>query len=171
MLLIYENAGQLTLLSTAEGVPVESVVDQIPEGAPWAIVAGDLPSAPRDAWIVDWDAGVITVDPIWQASPTAPQPAYSAAWAALITSALYQRALGLAFDNLIVNTAMTTFGIAFQAHRDLPHEVWAGALSAAAGHLATAINATETPLTQDEMDWVEAWNTANNLGLSIVWGA
>lgn len=127
---------------------------------------------------IDFAAG--TINPMWNGTaweaglplPAAdPAPNYSAAWADLITSPLYQRALGLAFTALPVNTAMTTFGIAFQAHRDLPHEVWAGALSAAAGHLAMAINATETPLTTDEQDWVELWNTAHNLGLTINWEA
>ena len=168
MLVIFKGDG-LTLLSTAEGVPVESVVDQIPEGAPWAIVAGDLPSAPRDFWSVNWDTGVITVDPSWTPPP---QPAYSLAWADLITSALYQRVLGLAQVALPVNTAMFLFTAAFQAYMgDLPHEVWASALSASAGHLATAINTTDTPLTDEERSWVDLWNVAHNLGLTINWEA
>jgi hypothetical protein len=104
-----------------------------------------------------------------QGEPTLPSPAYSLAWATLIVSPLYQRALAAAFVNLPVNTAMTTFGIAFQAHRDLPHEVWAGALSAAAGHLAMAINGTDTPLTLEEQQWVDAWNTTHHLGLTTEW--
>lgn len=108
---------------------------------------------------------------VYALPPAPPAPAHARAWADLITSPLYQRALGLAFAHLGVNTAMTTFGIAFQAHRDLPHEVWSGALSAAAGHLATAINATEAPLTQAEQQWVNDWNVAHHLGLSLTWEA
>ena len=168
MLVIFKKIDELTLISTAEGVSVESVLSQIPEETSWVVVDGELPSAPRDTWVVNWDTGVITVDPSWTPPP---QPAYSLAWADLITSALYQRALELAFVSLPVNTALTTFGFAFQAHSDLPHEVWAGALSASAGHLATAINTTDTPLTDEERSWVDLWNVAHNLGLTINWEA
>lgn len=79
MLVIFKGDG-LTLISTAEGAPVESVVDQIPEGAPWVVVDGELPSAPRDTWIVDWDTGVITVDPSW----TPPQKTVVTDWEGLV---------------------------------------------------------------------------------------
>lgn len=104
--------------------------------------------------------------------PLPPQPAYALAWADLITSALYQRVLGLAQVALPVNTAMFLFTAAFQAYMgNLPHEVWASALSASAGHLAAAINTTDTPLTEEERDWVDLWNATHNLGLAINWEA
>lgn len=102
--------------------------------------------------------------------PVVAQPTHGAAWAALIVSPLYQRALQLAFSSLPVNTAMTLFGMAYQAHRDLEHPVWASALSVSAGHLAMAINASPFPLTEEEMAWVETWSDTHHLGLTFDWG-
>jgi len=101
--------------------------------------------------------------------PHAPTPAFSNGWAELIVSPLYQRALQLAFGSLAVNTAMTLFGMAYQAHRDLNQEVWASALSASAGHLAMAINASPFPLTTEEMTWIAEWSERNHLGLTFPW--
>lgn len=103
--------------------------------------------------------------------PVVEPPSFGPAWAELIASPLYQRALQLAFASLPVNTVMTLFGMAYQAHRDLEHPVWASALSASAGHLAMAINATPYPLTTEEMAWVETWSDTHNLGLAFDWGA
>jgi hypothetical protein len=102
--------------------------------------------------------------------PVVVQPAFGPAWSELIVSPLYQRALQLAFSSLPVNTAMTLFGMAYQAHRDLEHQVWASALSASAGHLAMAINASPFPLTTEEMAWVETWSDTHHLGLTFDWG-
>lgn len=134
-----------------------------------------LADAPEEVVVAAADLWIPEAVDQWrqehEGDPLPMPPAYAAAWADLITSPLYQRALGLAFAHLGVNTAMTTFGIAFQAHRDLPHDVWAGALTAATGHLATAINATDEPLTMEEQQWVERWNEAHHLGLTINWEA
>jgi hypothetical protein len=96
-------------------------------------------------------------------------PAFSTGWAELIVSPLYQRALQLAFSSLPVTTAMTLFGMAYQAHRDLNQDVWASALSASAGHLAMAINASPFPLTTEEMTWIVEWSERNYLGLAFPW--
>lgn len=102
--------------------------------------------------------------------PVLMPPAFGTAWSELIVSPLYQRALQLAFSSLPVNTAMTLFGMAYQAHRDLEHPVWASALSASAGHLAMAINASPFPLTEEEMAWMETWSNTHHLGLTFDWG-
>lgn len=106
----------------------------------------------------------------YEPPPVVELPSFGPAWAELIVSPLYQRALQLAFSSLPVNTAMTLFGMAYQAHRDLEHSVWASALSASAGHLALAINASPFPLTAEEMTWVETWSNTHNLGLAFDWG-
>lgn len=102
--------------------------------------------------------------------PVVVPPAFGTAWAELVVSPFYQRVLQLAFSSLPVNTAMTLFGMAYQAHRDLEHPVWASALSASAGHLVMAINASPFPLTEEEMAWVETWSNTHHLGLTFDWG-
>lgn len=132
-----------------------------------------LDAAPQE--VLDAVAGVWTDEAVtaWreanQSIPMVVQPTHGAAWAELIVSPLYQRALQLAFSSLPVNTAMTLFGMAYQAHQDLSHEVWASALSASAGHLAMAINASPFPLTTEEMAWVELWGETHHLGLTFDW--
>ena len=117
--------------------------------------------------IAEYRALMVSLEP--ETGPPAPTPAFSNGWAEVIISPLYQRALQLAFGSLAVNTAMTLFGMAYQAHRDLNHEVWASALSASAGHLAMAINASSFTLTTEEMTWIIEWSERNYLGLTFPW--
>ena len=71
-IVLHTTPGQATPALTLPGDSLADALQGI--DGPYLLMEGDnLPSEPRDAWIVDWDTGTVSVDPDWVASgPPAP---------------------------------------------------------------------------------------------------
>lgn len=163
--IIFQINNGLNLASVADIAQADTLLS---DAVQWVEVSGPLPDAPREAWLVDWETGIVSVDPNWEppAQPP-PSPAYSAAWLELINSAIYQRVMGVLPTHNSVGVFIGAYGQNVNAV--FTHQHWAGALSASVSGLAAAVNATDAPLSADEMAWVEDWSIRHHLGLLIDW--